>query len=89
MLAHGTAEATESAAYLPEATESAAYRPDATESAGYHPESTESAAYRPEAIEAAGGGRGGAVLEAGAHWGEAAFGGGGLPLGCSVRSALP
>jgi len=47
MLAHGTAEA--------------------IESAGYHPEPT----------EATDGGRGGAFLEAGAYWGDAAFGGGG------------
>ena len=59
MLAHGTAEA--------------------IESAGYHPEPT----------EATDGGRGGAFLEAGAYWGDAAFGGGGLPLGCSVRALTP
>ena len=59
MLAHGTAEA--------------------IESAGYHP----------EPIEATDGGRGGAFLEAGAYWGDAAFGGGGLPLGCSVRALTP
>ena len=47
MLAHGTAEA--------------------IESAGYHP----------EPIEATDGGRGGAFLEAGAYWGDPAFGGGG------------